>query len=53
MAHEPLAENSHRYGAPTIESEIDVAPWINVASGKVDKKNKRSLLKGANLSSKI
>ena len=26
----------------TLESEINVAPWINVASGKFDSKNKRS-----------
>jgi hypothetical protein len=33
----------------TLESGIDVAPAINVASGKVDKKNKDSPLKFANL----
>ena len=37
----------------TLESGIDVAPWINVASGKFDKKNKRSPLKCANLCSKV
>ena len=37
----------------TLESGIDVAPWINVASGKFDKKNKRSPLKCANVYSKI
>ena len=26
----------------TLESGINVAPWINVAPGKFDKKNKRS-----------
>ena len=26
-------------------SGIDIAPWINVASGKFDKKNKHSPLK--------
>ena len=39
---------------PTLDSRIDVAPWINVASGKFDKKNKGSPLKCANvLCSKI
>ena len=37
----------------TLESWIDVAPWINIASGKFDKKNKDSPLKCANLCSKI
>ena len=37
----------------TLESGINVAPWINVASGKFDKKNKRSPLKYANLCNKI
>ena len=37
----------------TPESEIDVAPWINLASWKFDKKNKHSPLKCANLCSKI
>ena len=37
----------------TLESGIDVAPWIKVASGKFDKKNKRNPLKCANLCSKI
>ena len=27
---------------PTLESEINVPPWINVALGKFGKKNKRS-----------
>ena len=37
----------------TLESGIDVATWINVASGKFDKKNKQhSPFKCANLSSK-
>ena len=35
-------------GIFTLESGIDVAPWINVASGKFDKKNKGSPLKCAN-----
>ena len=38
---------------PTLESGIDVAPWLNEASGKFDKENKRSPLKFANLCSKI
>ena len=33
----------------TLEPGIDVAPWINVASKKFDKTNKRSPLKCANL----
>ena len=37
----------------TLESGIDVAPWINVASGQFYKKNKRSPLKCANLNRKI
>ena len=37
----------------TLESGIGVAPWINVASRKFDKKNERSPLKCANLCSKI
>ena len=28
---------------PTLDSRIDVAPWINVASGKFDKKNNTAL----------
>ena len=37
----------------TLESEIDIAPWINVASAKFDKKNKHIPLKCTNLCSKI
>ena len=36
-----------------LESGISVAPWINVASGKFDKKNKCRPLKYANLGRKI
>ena len=37
----------------TLESGIDIAPWINVASGKFDKNNKPSKRnKCANLCSK-
>ncbi len=36
----------------TLESGINVAPWINVVSGKFDKKNKHSPLQCANLYSK-
>ena len=45
--------NESAYYGATIESGIDVAPWINVDSGKFDKKNKRSPLKCANLCSEI
>ena len=38
---------------PTLESGLNVAPWINVASGKFYKMNKRSPLKCANLCSKV
>ena len=37
----------------TLNSGIDVAPWINVASGKFEKNNKCSPLKCANLCRKI
>ena len=34
----------YAYGGqpPTLESGINVAPWINIAPGKFGKKNKRS-----------
>ena len=38
---------------PTLDSRIDVAPWINVASGKFDKKNNCRPLKCVNLCSKV
>ncbi len=44
---------THKEMGSTLESGIDVAPLINVASGKFDKKNKRSPLKYTNLCSKI
>ena len=44
--------NNTTYKMHTLESGINVAPWINVASGKFDKKNKRSPLKYGNLCSK-
>mgnify|MGYP006903828952 CR=1 FL=1 len=47
-----LQECAFLWGS-TLDSEINVAPWINVASGKFDKKNKRSPLKCANLCSKM
>ena len=37
----------------TLEARIDVAPGINVASGKFDKNNQHCCLKCANLCSKI
>ena len=41
------------YLIPTLEFGIEVTPWINIASGKFDKKNKCSNLKCANLCCKI
>ena len=37
----------------TLESGVDAAPWINVGSGKCEKKNRRTPLKCTNLCSKI
>ena len=50
--NESLVGANFRY-LRTLESGIDVAPWIKVASGKFDKKNKHNPLKCANLCSKI
>ena len=38
---------------PTLEFDIDVAPWIDEASGKFDKNGKRSPLKCENLCGKV
>ena len=38
----PTTNQTNTY--TTLESGINVAPWINVAAGKFDKKNKHSVI---------